>query len=53
MAAKSAAVELFERGECSQWRAFLDFYEEVVTLIASHKKRSKGESLEALDKWSA
>ena len=49
----SGAVELFGSSECSQWRSSLDFYEEVVRLLTSQKKRSKGESLLDLDKWSA
>jgi hypothetical protein len=54
MAAGSAcseAVELFESCESSQWRSTLDSYDEVVRLLSSQKKRSKGESLLALDKW--
>ena len=49
----SGAVELFGSSECSQWRSSLDFYEEVVRLLTSQKKRSKGESLLDLDNWSA
>lgn len=45
------AAGLFESCECSQWRACLDSYEEVVSLVTSEKKRSKGESLMVLDKW--
>ena len=47
----SGAVELFGSSECNQWRSSLDSYEEVVRLLTSQKKRSKGESLMSLDKW--
>ena len=51
MAADTGALELFGSSERSRWRASLDSYEEVVRLLTSQKKRSKGESLMALDKW--
>ena len=46
-----AAAELFATTDGGRWSGYLDRYEEVVSLVSSQKKRSKGESLELLDKW--
>ena len=50
--AASGAAQLFENSECSQWRAALDRYVEVVSRVTSQKKRARGESLTDLDNWS-
>lgn len=50
-AATSPATELYETADGGRWTGYLDRYEEVVSLVSSEKKRSKGESLEPLDRW--
>ena len=50
--AASGAAQLLQSSECSQWRAALDRYEEVVSRVTSQKKRARGESLTDLDNWS-
>ncbi|CAI8050614.1 hypothetical protein GBAR_LOCUS27775 [Geodia barretti] len=44
--------ELFSSEDSGRWRASLDSYDQVLTLLASSKKRgSSSSSLKLLDKW--